>query len=108
MPSVEFDPLTSVHFHGTDPGIEWTKDATPAIEVNPLVPGNGALTPNVVAVAGGGYRMYYTGFAPGVKKNDHLGHILSASSPDGSAWTHGPRREDRRSQSSRHGAHAVS
>ncbi len=90
MPSVEFDPLTSVHFHGTDPGIEWTKDATPAIEVNPLVPGNGALTPNVVAVAGGGYRMYYTGFAPGVKKNDHLGHILSAFSPDGSAWTHDP------------------
>ena len=52
------------------------------------MPTNGALTPNVVAVAGGGYRMYYTGFAPGVTKNDHLGHILSASSPDGSAWTH--------------------
>ena len=54
------------------------------------MPTNGALTPNVVAVAGGGYRMYYTGFAPGVTKNDHLGHILSASSPDGSAWTHDP------------------
>ena len=90
MGNVKFDPPTSVHFHGTDPGIEWAKDAAPAIEVNPLVPGNGALTPNVVAVAGGGYRMYYTGFAPGVKKNDHLGHILSASSPDGSAWTHDP------------------
>ena len=90
MPSVEFDPLTSVHYHETDPGIRWSKDANPAIDVNPLVSGNGALTPNVVAVAGGGYRMYYTGFAPGVKKNDHLGHILSASSPDGSAWTHDP------------------
>ena len=90
MGNVKFDPLTSVHFHGTDPGIEWAKDAAPAIEVNPLVPGNGALTPNVVALAGGGYRMYYTGFAPGVTENDHLGHILSASSPDGSAWTHDP------------------
>ena len=88
MSIVEFDPLTSVHFHGNDPGTRWSKDATPAIEVNPLAPGNGVLTPNVVALAGGGYRMYYTGFAPGVTENDHLGHILSASSTDGAAWTH--------------------
>ena len=88
MPDVGFDPLTAVHFHETDPGTQWSKDATPAIEFNPLAPGSGVLTPNVVDLAGGGYRMYYTGFAPGLTKNDLLGHILSASSPDGSAWTH--------------------
>ena len=88
MPDVGFDPLTSVHYHATDPGTRWKKDASPAIEFNPLVPGIGALTPNVVALAGGGYRMYYTGFAPGVTKDDHLGHILSAFSADGSTWTH--------------------
>ncbi len=99
-----FDPLTSVHFHEADPGTSWTKDAAPAIECNPVVPGNGALTPNVVALPGGGYRMYYTGFAPAMTKADLLGHILSASSPDGSTWTlyegvrvdvHGPHASQR-------------
>lgn len=86
MPRVKFNPQTAVHFHETDPGVDWTKDAAPAIEFNPLVPGSGVLTPNVVALASGGYRMYYTGFAPGLTKQEHLGHILSAFSPDGSAW----------------------
>jgi hypothetical protein len=101
MPSVNFDPSRSVHYLSNDPGIEWTKDAAPAIELNALVPGTGALTPNVVALEGGGYRMYYTGFAPGVSNDDHLGHILSAFSPDGSAWTH-----DRGVRIDVHGLHA--
>ena len=88
MPEAEFDPLTAVHYHETDPGVRWTKDTAPAIEFNSLNPANGVLTPNVVALAGGGFRMYYTGFAPGTTRNDHLGHILSAYSPDGSAWRH--------------------
>ena len=38
---------------------------------------------------GAAYRMYYTGFAPEVyEQSDLLGHILSASSPDGSSWAH--------------------
>ena len=99
-----FDPLTSVHFHETDPGIRWTKDAAPAIEFNSLNPASGVLTPNVVTLTGGGYLMYYTGFAPGMTKADLLGHILSASSPDGSTWTldegvrvdvHGPHASQR-------------
>ncbi len=83
----DFDPLTAVHYHDTDPGTEWAKDAAAAIGVNALVPTSGALTPNVVALPEGGYRMYYTGFAPGVTSNDHRGHILSASSRDGSVWS---------------------
>lgn len=102
--STGFDPLTSVHFHENDPGVRWTKDATPAIEFNPLVSSNGVLTPNVVALAEGGYRMYYTGFASGTTRTDLLGHILSAFSADGSAWTldegvrvdvHGPHASQR-------------
>ncbi len=104
MLSAGFDPLTSVHFHKSDPGVRWTKDAAPAIDFNPLVPSNGVLTPNVVALAGVGYRMYYTGFAPGTTKTDLLGHILSAHSADGTAWTlddgvrvdvHGPHASQR-------------
>ena len=83
----EFDALTAVHYHETDPGAEWVKDAVVAIGVNPLVPTSGALTPNVVALREGGYRMYYTGFAAGITNDDHLGHILSASSRDGSVWS---------------------
>ena len=90
MAGAEIDPLRAVHYHETDPGVVWMKDAAPAIDVNPLGPAKGVLTPNVVALAGGGYRMYYTGFAPGVTSDDHDGHVLSASSPDGSAWTHDP------------------
>ena len=88
MDRPELDLPTSVHYHETDPGIVWTKDDAPAIDFNPLGPAKGTLTPNVVALAGGGYRIYYTGFAPGATSDDHDGHILSASSPDGSAWTH--------------------
>ena len=86
----EFDALTAVHYHEPDPGTEWVKDAAVAIEFNPLAPTSGALTPNVVAFSGGGYRMYYTGFGPGITSDDHGGHILSASSRDGSVWTNDP------------------
>lgn len=90
MTGAELDPLRAVHYHETDPGVVWTKDAAPAIDFNPRGPAKGALTPNVVALPGGGYRMYYTSFAPGVTEDDHDGHILSASSPDCSSWTPDP------------------
>ncbi len=102
MAGAEFDPLRAVHYHETDPGVVWTKDAAPAIDFNPRGPAKGVLTPNVVALDDGGYRMYYTGFAPGVTSDDHDGHILSASSPDGSSWApdHGVRID-------LHGPHAT-
>ena len=90
MAGAEFEPLKAVHYHETDPGTEWTKDAAPAIDFNPRGPAKGVLTPNVVALDDGAYRMYYTGFAPGVTSDDHDGHIISASSPDGASWTHDP------------------
>ena len=78
--TTDFDPLIAVHYQETDPGVVWVKDAAPAVDVNPAVPTSGALTPNVIQLPGGGYRLYYLGFAPGVTRTDHAGHILSASS----------------------------
>ena len=36
---------TAVHYHETDPGTVWTKDAAPAVDFNPLGPAKGVLTP---------------------------------------------------------------
>ena len=86
----DFNPLTAVHYQETDPGVVWVKDAVPAIDVNPAAPSGGALTPNVIRLPDGGYRLYYLGFAPGVTRDDHAGHIVSASSSDGEVWTADP------------------
>ena len=86
MSTSSFDPLTAIHYYEVDPGVTWDKDQQAAIEVNQAVATSGALTPNVVALQGGGYRMYYTGFAPGISQKHHSGHILSASSKDGLSW----------------------
>ena len=45
------------------------------------------LTPDVVALPGGGYRMYYTLVGPGVDYTVTQGNILSAVSDDGERWT---------------------
>ena len=88
--ATDFDPLTAVHYQETDPGVVWIKDAAPAIDVNPAAATGGALTPNVVRLPDGGYRLYYLGFAPDVTRDDHSGHIVSAWSSDGEVWTSDP------------------
>jgi hypothetical protein len=101
----------SIHTVPTDPGMAWVPDAIVAIdappdsETDPLPEAQwprqdaragvyGAVTPNVVARPGGGYRMYYTqilprpGFPAGANDYDNATtRILSAVSPDGSIWT---------------------
>jgi len=109
-------PLASplVHTVPTNPGTSWVKDAAAAVdappdnEVDPLPEAQwpaqavrtgvcGAVSPRVVALPGGGYRLYYTqvlprpGFPVGANDYDHATtRILSAISPDGSAWTPEP------------------
>ena len=83
----EFDGLTALHRQETDPGTAWKRDETVAIGVNPLSPRSGALTPNVITLREGGYRMYYTGFAPGLTPANIGGHVLSAFSHDATVWT---------------------
>jgi hypothetical protein len=102
------------HVVATDPGTSWAKDPEPAIdappdqEVDPAPEAQwpaaaprtgvyGAVTPNVVALPDGGYRMYYTQILPRpdfpVGANDYSNsttRILSAASPDGSTWTPEP------------------
>ena len=102
---------TSPHWVTSDPGTDWAKDPEVAIEAPPDTDVDpapeaqwpdaaartglcGAVTPNIVELAGGGYRMYYTqilprpGFPQGANDyNNATTRILSATSADGSAWT---------------------
>jgi len=85
-----------------DPGLEWQKDAGPAIEAPPDTdpdpdpaavwdPGAprtgicGAVTPNVVDLPAGAYRMYYAGY-----QTPQRAYVLTATSQDGLAWTKHP------------------
>ena len=81
-----FDPLTAVHYQETDPGITFRKDATIAVDVDHLLDSERILTPNVLHLPAGGYRMYYTGLGPGRRDPDALGYILSAFSEDAKIW----------------------
>ena len=83
---VDFDGLKAVHYLDSDPGCSWTKD--PEIAVNSDDPDDDSrtITPTVIKVPGGGYRMYYTGLGP----NPDIGMMgeafLSAFSHDGATW----------------------
>ena len=99
------------HTVASDPGTEWVKnaevaiDAPPDAEIDPAPEARwpsdaarcgvyGAVTPTVVELPDGGYRMYYTqilprpGFPQGANDYDNATtRILSAISEDGVAWT---------------------
>jgi hypothetical protein len=79
-------PSRSVHWVPSDPGTRWAKD--PGIVVAPPDASGEwkALTPNVVAVPGGGFRMYYTLSGPGRDYGPTRAVILSSFSLDGSSW----------------------
>ena len=99
----------SIHTPTADPGVEWTSesiaiDAPPDSDIDPAPDAIwsaeatrtglcGAVSPRVVALASGGYRMYYTqilpraGFRAGANDYDNAtSRILSATSIDGAAW----------------------
>lgn len=104
----------SIHIVPSDPGRSWVKDAEVAVdappdsEVNPLPEARwparaqrtgifGAVSPRVILLAGGGYRLYYTqisprpGFPAGANDYDNATtRILSATSVDGSVWAPEP------------------
>ena len=102
------------HTVATDPGIAWIKDEAVAIDAPPDDDSDpapearwpsaavrtglcGAVSPNVVPLPGGRYRMYYTQLTPrpghpsGANDYDNCtARILSAVSADGSSWTPEP------------------
>lgn len=82
----DFNPLTAVHFHQRDPGVHWTKDPHIAIDLDTPLDSTKILTPNVVRLPSGGYRIYYTGLGPAHPDPEARGYILSAHSPDGETW----------------------
>jgi hypothetical protein len=82
-----FDPLTAVHYQPTDPGTSWIKDPGIVIDTPEPLPHWKALTPNVIALPAGGFRMYYTLSGPGTDYRRTPASILSARSDDGSHWT---------------------
>ncbi len=99
-----------LHVVSSDPGLAWTRDADPAIEappdddLRPLPEARwaqaaqrtgicGAVSPRVLLLPNGGYRMYYSqmlprpGFPAGANDYDHCTtRILSAFSTDGAEW----------------------
>lgn len=109
-------PSAGPHVHAapSDPGPRWVRDAGCAIDAPPdndLDPRpdarwpasaprtgqGGVVAPRIVALAGGGFRMYYTqilprvGFPAGaVDYSNATSRILSASSADGAAWSPEP------------------
>ena len=80
------------HYQETDPGTVWTKDEGVVIDVDEGRDPHRVLTPNVIALREGGYRMYYYSGEPERRAEGVTGCIVSAFSTDGDTWT----REDGR------------
>jgi len=80
----------SVHYIPRDPGLEWVKDPAVAIDLDSPLDSLSVLTPNVVKLPDGGYRMYYTGLGSASPSRGALGYILSAWSEDGAKWHKDP------------------
>ncbi len=77
-----FEPLSAVHFQQRDPGVRWEKDAHITIDLDHPLDSERILTPNVIRLPSGGYRMYFEARSP-----DRPTVILSASSEDGLTFT---------------------
>src|SRR5437870_5225203 len=74
------------HYQEQDPGTVWIKDPTIAIPIDDQ-DSYRVLTPNVVALPDGGYRMYYCGGSMERKEQGVAGYVVSAVSTDGQVWS---------------------
>jgi predicted GH43/DUF377 family glycosyl hydrolase len=75
------ESLRANHFATQDPGLVFRKDAQAVLVPDSDLDSGGLLTPNVVRLAQGGYRLYYMG-----RSACSPGQILSAVSDDGEIW----------------------
>ena len=81
-------PARSVHFAENDPGLHWTKDRHVALDGKAENGAVNVLTPNVIRLPGGAYRMYYTALWWGPNHyEDSRAVIRSAVSEDAERWT---------------------
>lgn len=74
------------HFAQTDPGLIWKKEHRVVVDADGFLDNFWVLTPNVVRIPDGGYRLYYTGVSRERRAQNCLGYILSAVSEDGLHW----------------------
>ena len=79
--------ITRTHYQIEDPGTVWIKDEGVVIDIDAGRDPHRVLTPNVIAVPEGGYRMYYYSGAPERRDEGVMGCIVSSFSPDGTAWS---------------------
>ena len=86
----DFRGPTAVHFQNTDPGIRWEKDPWIAVDLGDDLDSESILTPNVIRLKNGGYRMYYTGRGAGCLERGVHGYIVSARSDDAVSWRKDP------------------
>lgn len=76
-----------IHCVATDPGVRWQKDPWIAINVDHDDRTTKIITPNVIALRQGGYRMYYTALWYGPNRfEDSTAVICSAISEDAVSW----------------------
>jgi len=81
----------SVHFAPTDPGVRWSKDPWIAVDMDNDDATVKIVTPNVIVLPQGGYRMYYTALWYGANGfEDSTSVIRSAFSDDAVTWRRDP------------------
>jgi hypothetical protein len=51
--------VRSIHYAQEDPGLQWPKDPDIALDVGAPLDSVKIITPRVIKLNGGGYRMYY-------------------------------------------------
>ena len=88
--SANFTDIRSVHYIADDPGMTWVKDSEVSIGPDTPLDSRSILTPNVVRLPRGGFRMYYTALGPGRAVEESQGYILSAVSRNGLIWQKEP------------------
>ena len=86
----DFAGVRAVHYIANDPGLAWSKDPEVSIAMDTPLDNLSVLTPNVVRLPDGGYRMYYTGLGDARPEESSNGYILSAFSKDGLNWVNDP------------------
>jgi hypothetical protein len=79
--------MRRTHYQEEDPGTVWTKDEGVVIDIDVGREPHRVLTPNVIALPEGGYRMYYYSGAPERRDEGVMGCIVSSFSADGTVWT---------------------
>ena len=73
--NADFDGLQSVHYIASDPGVKWVKDPEVSIDSDSPRDAQSVLTPNVVRLPEGGFRMYYNGLGPERTAGSSIGYI---------------------------------